>query len=195
MDNAPKNRKIAGPTSPDSSPLAIRRIFTAIAENKWLVAGIIVPLILVLDQWSKWKVLKSFYLHETQIVIKNFFNLTYIQNTGAAFGMLADSHPEFRVPFFYVVPTVALGIIAYLFYRAEKNNWYLTTSLSLIFSGALGNIADRIQHGFVVDFLHFHWMEKYYFAAFNIADSAICVGVGLMLLDAFFQAKADRLKT
>lgn len=158
-------------------------------QNKWAILGILLPTLLILDQWTKWKVLKSFYLHETKVVIKNFFNLTYIQNTGAAFGMFADAHPEFRVPFFFIVPTIALGVIGYLFWKSEKQNLYLATSLSLIFSGAIGNIVDRIQHGFVIDFLHFHWMERYYFAAFNIADSAICIGVSLMMIDILKQGK------
>jgi signal peptidase II len=153
---------------------------------KYVILGVTLLGIILLDQFTKHWILQVFGLGETVPVIADFFNLTYVRNQGAAFGLFAQSHPFFRVPFFIVVPLVALSSIGYLFYKIRPQENRLAVSLSLIIAGAIGNLMDRLMLGYVVDFLDFHWHWKYHFPAFNVADSAICIGVGLVMLDLLF---------
>lgn len=146
---------------------------------------IIFPIIVILDQWTKTQILIHFNLGETVNLIPSLFNFTYVQNKGAAFGMLATLDPSLREPFFKIVPVIAFLIITQWFRQLPKNSVLLSTALSLILSGAVGNFVDRLEHGFVVDFLDFHWFYTAHFPAFNIADSAICIGVGLILIENF----------
>lgn len=140
--------------------------------------------IILFDQITKYWIVRDFYLHESVPVFKDFFHITYIRNVGAAFGILSKADPSFRVPFFFIVPVLALGMILWAYHKLPTQSRFHSTGLGLIFGGAIGNVIDRIQHGFVVDFLDFFWNGNH-FPAFNIADSAICVGVGLMMLDLF----------
>ena len=149
---------------------------------KWKVLLSLFPSLVLFDQLTKLFVLRTFQFQEMKPIIPGFFDLTYVRNTGAAFGFLAESHPEFRVPFFLIMPILALVAIAYVLKKTLDHERRMAIALVMIISGALGNLIDRARFGFVVDFLYFHWQE-HYFPAFNVADSAICVGVGLMLLD------------
>lgn len=149
-----------------------------------ILLGVLVSVI-VLDQFTKYLILERFRLGETLPIISDLFNLTYVQNRGAAFGLLAQTNPAFRVPFFIIVPTIALISIGYVFRKVGNQDYKLASALSLVISGALGNLIDRLNHGFVVDFLDFHWKWGYHFPAFNVADSAICIGVGILMLDLF----------
>lgn len=141
---------------------------------------IVSPILLILDQWTKLLVDSRFFLYESVPLIENFLALTYIRNKGAAFGILSDS--AIRVPFFITVSIVALiGILWYLRkidVSLKLQHW----ALVLIFSGALGNLIDRIRLGEVIDFIDAHWYQ-YHWPAFNVADSAITIGVGLLLVD------------
>ncbi len=136
--------------------------------------------VVVLDQLTKWWVLHNFSLHESREIISGFFHLTYIRNTGAAFGILAGEPSWQRQLFFIGVATVAL-IAVYIFYRkfSAVSKWY-SVSLALIAGGAIGNLIDRLRFGYVVDFFEF-FIDKYHWPAFNIADSAICVGIAIFL--------------
>jgi signal peptidase II len=151
--------------------------------NKLVVISIVPALILILDQWTKFLVLEKFRLGESISIIEGFFNLTYIRNPGAAFGIFAQSHPSFRGPFFLLIPLVAMIVIGMVFKKLPKQSLLLSTALSLVMGGAVGNLIDRVRFGYVVDFLDFHWRYGYHFPAFNVADSAICVGVGILILD------------
>ena len=141
---------------------------------------IVSPVLLILDQWTKLLVDARFALYESVPLINNFLALTYIRNKGAAFGILSDS--AIRIPFFITVSIVALiGILWYLRHiqpTMRLQQWALT----LIFAGALGNLIDRIRLGEVIDFIDAHWYQ-YHWPAFNVADSAITIGVGLLLID------------
>lgn len=161
------------PTPPSTQPSNRR---------KYWILGVVAPFFLALDQWTKGLVLEKFQLGET-LQLTSFFNLTYVRNTGAAFGILSDAHPEFRVPFFTAVPLIALVTIGYIFKKLKPEENRLALALALVVSGAIGNFIDRIKYGYVVDFLDFHWNYEAHFPAFNVADSAICVGVGLLMLD------------
>lgn len=151
--------------------------------RKHAVLALLTLFIIILDQVTKYEVIERFRLGESIQVIEGFFNLTYIRNTGAAFGFLADANPAFRVPFFILVPIVALIAIAMIFRKVPSDDIKISTALSLVIGGAVGNLIDRVMLGYVVDFLDFHWKYQYHFPAFNVADSAICVGVGILMLD------------
>ena len=134
----------------------------------------------MLDQATKVYVDKNFFRHESVTIIENFFHFTYVRNQGAAFGILADS--SFRLPFFITVSVVAvIGILWYYSTLQPRQN-LLRYALALVLSGAIGNLIDRIRLGEVIDFIDVHWYQ-YHYPAFNIADSAITIGVGLLLID------------
>jgi signal peptidase II len=143
-------------------------------------------LVLGVDQATKIYVDRSMALHSSITVIEHFFNITYLRNKGAAFGILADS--SFRLPFFILVSTVAVGVILAVIRKLREDHKLAAWSLALIFSGALGNLIDRVRLGEVIDFLYFHWYEHYW-PAFNVADSAICVGVFLLAVDMFLEER------
>lgn len=119
-------------------------------------------------------------------VSDNFFRIRYAENPGAAWG-LGRSLPEpLRGPFFHLVTIAAVALISYYFLKltGAKNERWAYLGLPLVLGGALGNWVDRLARGFVVDFLEAHWMDRAYWPSFNVADAAICVGVGMLLLDA-----------
>ena len=148
--------------------------------SRYRILAIISVVILALDQATKLYVDANFRLHESMPVIRGFFNLTYVRNKGAAFGILADN--AVRIPFFITVSIVAMfGILWYI--NRVRNDQKLTVfSLSLVFAGAFGNLIDRVRLGEVIAFLDVFW-QRYHWPAFNVADSAITVGVTLLLID------------
>ena len=145
----------------------------------------------LLDQVSKIYIDSSFELYQSVTVLENFFHITYIRNRGAAFGILSDN--ALRLPFFIIVSLVAIvGIIWYLRQlRADQKLSHL--ALGLILSGAIGNLIDRIRFGEVIDFIDVHWYNHHW-PAFNVADSAICVGVGLLLLETWREERRTKAK-
>lgn len=163
-------------------------------KRKYIILLVLTLLIIVLDQLTKNIIRERFKLGDSITVIADLFNITYVRNTGAAFGLLADADPAFRVPFFLIVPVIALFAIGYIFRKIPDQDVKLSTALSLVIGGAVGNLIDRVFLGYVVDFLDFHWKFQYHFPAFNVADSAICVGVGILTLDLIFQAPEEEGK-
>ena len=150
--------------------------------KKALYFFVTIILVMILDQWTKLLVLSHFEYGESLAMIRDFFSLTYVRNTGAAFGFLASANPAFRVPFFLAVPIVAMVILGFLYRDLPKDSRWRSLALGLVTGGAIGNLIDRVRLGFVVDFLDFHYQNVYYFPAFNVADSAICIGVAILLL-------------
>lgn len=150
--------------------------------NRWMVFAFLVVAIIALDQATKLHVHHTFRLYESRPVIANFFDWTYVRNSGAAFGLLSRQSPTFLRYFF---PSVTmLAVIALMIYHARVPREHTLTrwGLALITGGALGNGIDRLWLGQVIDFIDVH-VYTYHWPAFNVADSAICVGVGLLLLD------------
>ncbi len=121
-------------------------------------------------------------------VAENFFRLRYAENPGAAWGMFRNLPPHIRGPLFHVVSVGAVLLIGYYFTKLTgkdpQEKWALW-GLPLVLGGALGNYIDRVSRAFVIDFLEAHWHDRAHFPSFNVADAAICVGVGLLLIDAF----------
>ena len=148
---------------------------------KWRIVGAWLAAIIVLDQVSKILVDRSMALHQSIPIINGFFNLTYVRNTGAAFGMFAGSAEMFRRPFLIIVSLLAIGFILAMLKRlAEKARWPIT-ALAFILGGAIGNLIDRVIYGEVIDFIDCFW-GNYHWPAFNLADSFITVGVTITLI-------------
>ncbi len=145
-----------------------------------LLVGVSLVLI-ALDQITKMFVMHTMHLHESIPVIPDFFNLTYIRNPGAAFGIFASTNSAFRLIFFVSTSIFALGLLGTIFYRLHADDVWGQLTVSSIFGGAIGNLIDRLRYGEVVDFLDFH-ISGYHWPAFNVADSAISVGVVSLLI-------------
>lgn len=156
-------------------------------NKKYLIATVLSGVIVAMDQITKVMVLSSFRLGESYMVIENFFNLTFVKNYGAAFGFLAQSNPEFREVFFLAMPPVAMIVIGFLLKSVHESDKTQLLSLSAILGGAIGNYIDRLRFRYVVDFLDFHWYNQYSWPAFNIADSAIVMGVVVLMIQMFLQ--------
>ncbi len=137
--------------------------------------------IIGIDQLTKTFVHTQMQLHETKIIIENFFNLTYVRNFGAAFGFLAQTPVLFRDIFFLAMPPLACILILYILKTLKEHQTAQIIALSSIFGGALGNYIDRLHYKYVVDFIDFHWSAKYAWPAFNVADMAIVCGVCLLI--------------
>lgn len=138
-------------------------------------------LVLIPDQVSKWIVQNAFALWESREVIPGFFNLTLVHNMGAAFGFLNSHEIDWQTPFFVVVTLCALGFILYLIRSEEGAERLMRCGLGLVLGGALGNLADRISHRYVIDFLDFH-LGGWHWPAFNVADCGITVGAAVIVL-------------
>ena len=137
--------------------------------------------VIVLDLYTKHLIQQAFQFGE-QLKITSFFDLVRFHNEGAAFSFLNDAGGWQRW-FFTGIATVASVFIVYLL-KKHQNEKLFSLGLALVLGGALGNLYDRVTLGYVVDFLSFH-INDLYWPAFNVADSAICVGVGILLLDSF----------
>jgi signal peptidase II len=148
-----------------------------------------VVIILVLDRLTKMIVDRTMSLHQSIPIIDGFFSLTYVRNTGAAFGIFAGSHEAFRLPFLILVSVLALGFVVVMLKRLRDEETGLITALSFIIGGAIGNLVDRVLYGEVIDFLDFYW-SNYHWPAFNVADSCITVGV-LITLYYLIRAKGE----
>jgi signal peptidase II len=142
--------------------------------------------ILVADQLTKWAILASFAAGE-RLPITRFFNLVLAYNKGAAFSFLAGA-PGWQTPLFVGVALLAIVVVSVLLVRSPGRR-LLCIGLALILGGALGNVLDRLRLGHVVDFLDFHAFA-WHWPAFNVADSAITVGAGLLILESFLQRGA-----
>lgn len=142
---------------------------------------IIAGLAIILDQISKLWILKKFHLYEARPIIPDFFNLVYVTNKGAAFSMLANVESPFRHYFFLGIGVIACVGLTYACYKYSHEHKLYSVSLGLIAGGAIGNLIDRVRLGAVVDFLDFYF-GSYHWPAFNVADSCICVGVGIFFI-------------
>ncbi|MFZ5440373.1 MAG: signal peptidase II [Myxococcota bacterium] len=128
-----------------------------------------------------------------QLVLSDdFFRLRYAENPGAAFGLFGNVPAEYRGPLFHLVSLGALLLVAHYVrkLKGEKNEVWARWGLPLVLGGAVGNYLDRLARSFVIDFLEAHWLERAYWPAFNVADTAIVIGVGLLLVDSFVREES-----
>lgn len=146
-------------------------------------------IVFIFDQSTKWYIATNFELYETKSVIGDFFVITSHRNTGAAFGILQNQ----RWLFLILTVIIVSGIIWYLHRMIKEKRKLLSVSLSLIMGGALGNFIDRASTGEVVDFLQFHFeFINYTYPIFNVADSAICIGVALFFIDTLREWRLEK---
>src|SRR5215218_2737844 len=119
-------------------------------------------------------------------VLPDYWHFRYVENPGAAWGLFGGLPEGVRRPFFHLVSLAALGFILWMYVRLEPGQRLVRVALALVAGGALGNFVDRLLRGYVIDFIDWHWRNQpgLRWPTFNVADVAICVGVGLMLLDA-----------
>ena len=146
--------------------------------------------IVAADQVTKLYIMQTMRLHESIAVIPNLFSLTYIRNPGAAFGLLAGSSNTFRMVFFGLTSIFALGLLGTILLRMPEQDRMGRLSVAGILGGAIGNLIDRMRYGEVIDFLDVY-IEQYHWPAFNVADSAITVGVILLIVHFAFEKKED----
>ncbi|HXZ60987.1 MAG TPA: signal peptidase II [Steroidobacteraceae bacterium] len=143
--------------------------------------------VIVLDQLSKVWMLHHFFLFQ-RVRLLPVLDIVLTYNTGAAFSMLADAAGWQRWLFVVLALGVSVTLIVWLRRLAAATHALVACGLALIVGGALGNMLDRLRLGHVIDFIHAHW-GAHYFPAFNVADSAITIGAGLLLLDAWLEAR------
>jgi signal peptidase II len=145
----------------------------------------------LLDQLTKAFIHSTMPLYSSWKVIDGFLNITYIRNPGAAFGFLAQASPLFRSVFFVLVTLLAIGMIIYYLIKSRADQPGLVFALSLILSGALGNLIDRLRFGEVIDFIDVYF-RSHHWPAFNVADAAISVGAMIMILELMKQRKNEQ---
>lgn len=156
----------------------MRNESTKFAWLHWLWLSLIV---FVLDQVTKYAVTANFQYGESRHIF-SWFNLVVAHNTGAAFSFLANASGWQRE--FFIAMTVAISLVLIWMLKNNRTNRLLSVALALVIGGALGNLYDRVFHGYVVDFVQWH-LAGYFWPAFNVADSAICLGAGLLIFDSF----------
>lgn len=144
---------------------------------------ILAIIVIIIDQWTKWLIDKRMELYESIPIIENFFYITSHRNKGAAWGILQG-----QMAFFYIITVVVIVGIIYYMQKHAMDNRLLAISLSLLLGGAIGNFIDRLVRKEVVDFLDFI-IINYDFPIFNVADSALTIGVFLVLIVTFLDER------
>lgn len=152
--------------------------------------GALFLLILAADIYTKHIIQSNLLLHQSISIIPDFFDITYVENPGAAFGMLSNLAQPARNLLLGGISIMAIIMLINFYIKYARDNEKLKFALVLVLSGALGNLIDRIRFGVVIDFIDVHW-RQYHWPAFNIADSVICVGVGILF---FYIWSADSPK-
>ena len=149
-------------------------------------AAIIAALVVIIDQVSKWLVVKYVPLYG-RVNLLPFLDVTHIRNPGAAFGIFREMPETLRLPMFIAVLAAAIVVIVYFLSKTGKKDGLLVVSLSLILGGAVGNSIDRFRLRYVTDFIDFHWFRNpaLHWPPFNLSDSAITIGVVIILFDTF----------
>ncbi|HVZ61932.1 MAG TPA: signal peptidase II [Terriglobales bacterium] len=138
--------------------------------------------VIMLDRVTKWLVATRVDLHDSISILPGFVRLTHVQNSGAAFGLFADSTSEWKTSILIMFSTIALIVVSALLWKNSHSITVTGVGLSLILGGAVGNLWDRLLYGRVVDFLDFY-ISQYHWPAFNIADSAIVIGALLLVAE------------
>lgn len=157
------------------SPAITRVLYLAIAA-----------VVLLLDRWTKFLVAQKIALFDYVTVVPGFFKITHLRNKGAAFSLFADAPQTWRVAMLVVFSLVALVIVIVLLVKTSNKLSLQGVALALILGGALGNLWDRVLHGWVTDFLLVYY-KQWEWPAFNVADSAICVGAVILIAEMLFR--------
>ncbi len=147
----------------------------------------------LLDQTTKAWAVRNLRFGGDREIIPSLLNFVYAENTGVAFSMF-DSHGDTGRWGLSVVASIAAILVLFYFWRVPRTNDRLLGALALLLAGIVGNLTDRVRLGFVVDFIQVHYKESWSYPVFNIADMAICVGAGLLILDMFWTKKVEPKK-
>ena len=166
--------------------LEIGSPLSAFLRNRYARLLMIAGAVCIVDQLVKILIVSTIPVYRTIPVIPGFFNLTHIYNPGGAFGFLSSSPSELRHLFFVAASILAMGLIIFLYVKTPPGHGLLEFGLSLIFGGAAGNILDRIRIGKVIDFLDIY-VKDIHWPAFNVADSAITIGIGIFIYHLIFK--------
>jgi signal peptidase II len=156
---------------------------------KWFLAALAVAL--PLDQITKYWIIANFRYGEVHEVIPGFFDLTHVRNPGGAFSFFAHGPSEWRMAFFVGTTSIALVLLVIFLIRHEPGARLSPLALGAIMGGALGNLLDRLVHGEVIDFLDIHVYGGYTWPTFNVADSAIVIGVFILMIEVYFFEQPD----
>jgi len=152
--------------------------------NRYLLASIWTAVVVVLDQLTKAWVSSAIEVWTGKALIPGFFNLVHYLNRGAAWGFLGSDAIEWQRPLFIAITFAALGFITYMLKTTDHADKWMIHGLGLVAGGAVGNLIDRVRLGVVVDFLDFY-VGNYHWPAFNVADCALTVGAGCILLSVY----------
>ena len=144
---------------------------------------LITVLVLIFDHLSKYVISRTMHLHETIEIIPGFFRLSYVLNNGVAFGWFSDPQPSWKPYLLAAMAIVAVIVILIYSYHMPEDRWLLQVSLAVTMGGILGNFTDRIVRGSVVDFIELHFRDTLHWPTFNLADTAITVGIAMLLID------------
>lgn len=176
--------------------------------SKYIWLLVLSPIAFLLDQWTKYLAVFGLtsvgklglgwtaYFNQHHLlgsrtapyVLLPFWKFVYAENPGAAWSFLASSDASWRMPFFYLVAIVAIGMIVYFTWQTTPEMTVRRIGLSMLLGGAMGNTLDRVVHGYVIDFILWHY-DHYEFPVFNVADSFVTVGVALLLAEPLFMKK------
>lgn len=163
-----------------------------VEKYKFIIFAIIAATILVSDQMTKFLASSKIALNQGFELIPGVLNLVHVRNKGVAFGAFADSSSNFTPLALVAVSVIALVVILWLL-AVTETDWSLFLGLSFFFGGTAGNLVDRFQLGEVIDFIDFH-VGLYHWPAFNVADSALCIGAGLFFIHLFKDFRDTREK-
>lgn len=161
---------------------------TKVKSKSLALLATVFTVVLLLDLWTKHLALTNLALYSTKPVIPNLMNLTLVFNPGAAFGMFGGLPDGIRQATLFGVTIFALLILLWFMFKEAKDDSVSLTALSAVLAGAIGNLVDRARFGSVVDFLDFYF-GSYHWPAFNIADSAISIGVAIVVWRSVFPGK------
>ncbi len=158
--------------------------------NIWIRLSLVSGVVIIADQVTKFLIKNSMVLHTQIEVIKHFFNITFVMNPGGAFGFFANGSPGIRKFIFLFLSSIVALFVVWFYQRCAKDYIFLSYGLAMIFGGAVGNLIDRFRYGMVVDFLDFY-LGTAHWPAFNVADSAISVGMGILIYHILFNKVPD----
>jgi signal peptidase II len=159
-------------------------------KNKFYFVALVV---MVLDLFTKWLMTATLLNpHRTIELIPEYLRFSYVTNTGVAFGIFRDSQASFKPYILGGLAVIAVMVIIIYGSRTPQRRILLQVALNITMGGILGNFIDRINHGYVVDFIEFHIRDSFYWPTFNLADSAITVGVALLFLDAIKNSEPEK---
>ena len=165
-------------------------MWTGLKSNAWIRLALVSGSIIIVDQVTKYILKINLALHDHIVILDNFFNITHILNPGGAFGFFAGKSPEIRKFIFLFLSSLVALFVLWFYKKCAETYIFLSYGLALIFGGAIGNLIDRFLYGKVVDFLDFY-IGSAHWPAFNIADSAISVGMGILIGHILFNKIPD----